>query len=71
MAEGFSSALDELIENFDKPDGMSALIEKHFKKFDGPDNNFWSDEYVCGMWASERGESKIFMDSIASLSRKL
>ena len=42
-----------MIENFDKPDGISAVIDKHFEKFDEPDNNLWSDEYVCGTWASE------------------
>ena len=66
MAEGFSAALDEVIENFDKPDGISAVIDEHFEKFDEPDKNLWSDEFVCGTWASEKGESNIFMDSITN-----
>ena len=70
MAEGFSAALDEVIENFDKSDGIFAVIDEYFEKSDEPDKNFWSDEYVCGTWASEKGESNIFMHSI-SLSRKL
>ena len=51
MAEGFSAALDEVIENFDKSDGISAVIDEYF---DEPDKNLWSDEYVCGTWASEK-----------------
>ena len=35
-------------------------------KFDEPNKNLWSDEYVCGTWASEKGESNIFMDSITN-----
>ena len=66
MAGGFSAALDEVIENFDNPDGISAVIDEHFEKFDEPDKNLWSDEYVCGTWASEKGESNIFMDSITN-----
>ena len=66
MAEGFSAVLDEFIENFDKPEGLSAVIDEHFEKFDEPDKNLWSDEYVCGTWASEKGESNIFMDSITN-----
>ena len=38
----------------------------HFEKFDEPDKNLWSDEYVCGTWASEKGESNIVMDSITN-----
>ena len=71
MAVGFSAALDGVIENFDKSDGISAVIDEYFEKSDEPDKNFWSDEYLCGTWASEKGESNIVMDSIASLSRKL
>ena len=63
MAEGFSAALDEVIENFDKSDGISAVIDEYF---DEPDKNLWSDEYVCGTWASVKGESNIFMDSITN-----
>ena len=66
MAEGFSAALDKVIENFDKSDGISAVIDEYFEKSDEPDKNFWSDEYVCGTWASEKGESNIFMDSITN-----
>ena len=66
MAEEFSAALDKVIENFDKSDGISAVIDENFEKSDEPDKNFWSDEYVCGTWASEKGESNIFMDSITN-----
>ena len=66
MAEGFSTVLDKVIENLDKSDGISAVIDKYFEKSDEPDNNLWSDEYVSGTWASEKGESKIFMDSITN-----
>ena len=65
MAEGFPAVLDEFIENF-KPDGLSAVIDEHFEKFDEPDKKHECDEYVCGTWASEKGESKIFMDSITN-----
>ena len=57
MVEGFSAAMDEVIENFDKSDRISAVIDEFF---DEPDKNLWSDEYVCGTWASEKGESKHF-----------
>ena len=63
MVEGFSAAMDEVIENVDKSDGISAEIDEFF---DEPDKNLWSDEYVCGTWASEKGESNIFMDSITN-----
>ena len=47
-----SAVLCEYIENSDKPEGLSAVInEKHE-----------SDEYVCGKWASDKGESSIFWD---------
>ena len=72
MAEGFSAVLDEFIENFYKPEGLSAVIDEHFEKFDKPDKKHESDEYVCGTWASEKGESSIFRDCITNrLSRKL
>ena len=45
--------LDEFIENFHKPEGLSAVIDEHFEKFDKPDKKHESDEYVCGTWASE------------------
>ena len=57
MAEGFSAALDKVIENFYKSDGISDVIDEYFEKSDEPDENLWSDEYVCGTWASEKGES--------------
>ena len=67
MAEGFSAAMDKIIENFEKSDGISAVIDKYFEESDEPDDeNPWSDEYVCGMWALEKGESKIFMDNITN-----
>ena len=47
-------------ENFDKPDDLSAAIDEHFEKFDEPDKKHEDDEYVCGKWASEKGESSIF-----------
>ena len=56
MEDGFSAVLDEFIENFDKPEGLSAVIDQHFEKFDKPDKKHESDEYVCGTWASEKGE---------------
>ena len=64
MTEGFSAALDEVIENFDKSDGISTVIDVHFDKSDESDKNFWDDEYVYGTWTWEKGESNIFMDSI-------
>ena len=66
MAKGFSAALDKVIENFDKSDGISSVIDEYFEKSDEPDKNFWSDENVCGTWVSEKGEPKIFMDSITN-----
>ena len=63
MEEGLSAVMDEYIENFDKPEGLSAVIDECFEKFDKPDKKHKSDEYVCGKWASEKGESKIFRDS--------
>ena len=45
-----SAILGEYIENFDKPEGLSAVMDKKHE----------SDEYVCGKWASEKGESSIF-----------
>ena len=66
MAEGFSAVLDEFIENFDKPEGLSAVIDEHFEKFDKPDKKHESDKYVCGTWASEKGESSIFRDCITN-----
>ena len=59
MAEGFSAVLDEFIENFDEPEGLCAVIEEYFEKFDEPDRKHVSDEYVCGTWASEKGESNM------------
>ena len=54
MAEGFSAALDEVIENFDKSDGISAVIDEYFQKSDEPDKNLWSDE--VRMWYVGLGE---------------
>ena len=62
MEEGLSAVLGEYIENFDKPEGLSAVIDEYFEKFDKPDKKHESDEYVCGKWASEKGESSIFRD---------
>ena len=62
MEEGFSAMLDEYIENFDRPELLSAVIDEYFEKFDKPDKKHESDEYVCGTWASEKGESSIFRD---------
>ena len=42
-----------------------CLLAKHaenFEKFDEPDKKHENDEYVCGKWASEKGESSIFRD---------
>ena len=50
-------------DNFDKPDDLSAAIDEHSKKFDETDKKHESYEYVCGKWASEKGESSIFWDS--------
>ena len=50
-------------DNFDKPDDLSAAIDKHSGKFDETDKKHESCEYVCGKWASEKGESSIFWDS--------
>ena len=66
MGERFSAVLDEFVENFDKPEGLSAVIDEHFEKFDKPDKKHESDEYVCGTWASEKGESSIFRDCITN-----
>ena len=63
MVEGLSAVMDEYIENSDKPEGLSAVIDEYFDKFDTPDKKHKSDEYVCGKWASEKGESKNFRDS--------
>ena len=41
MAEGFSGALDKVIENFDKSDGISAVIDEYFEKSDELDKNFF------------------------------
>ena len=46
-------------ENFDKPDDLSAAIDEHFEKFDETDKKHESDEYVCGKWSSEKGESSM------------
>ena len=35
--------LDEFIENFDKPEGLSAVKDEHFEKFDKPDKKHESD----------------------------
>ena len=59
MTEGFSAVLDEFIENFDKPEGLSAVVDKYFEKFDEPVRKHESDEYVCGTWVSEKGESNM------------
>ena len=40
-----SASLNEFIENFDKPDCLSAVMDEKHE----------SDEYVCGTWASEKG----------------
>ena len=58
--------MDKVIEKFDKSDRISAVIDKYFEKSDEPVNNPWSNEYVCGAWASKKGKSKIFMDSITN-----
>ena len=50
-------------DNFDKPDDLSAVIDEHSNKFDETDKKHESYEYVCGKWASEKGESSIFWDS--------
>ena len=47
-----SAVLGEYIENSDKPEGLSAVIDEKHE----------SDEYVCGKWASEKSESSIFWD---------
>ena len=60
--EGVIEELSKAMENFDKPDGLSAVIDEHFEIFDKPDKKHESDEYVCGTWASEKGESSIFRD---------
>ena len=56
MEEELSAVLDEYIENFDKPEGLSAVMNEYFEKFDEPDKKHERDEYVCGKWASEKGE---------------
>ena len=57
--EGFSAVLDDFIKNFDKPDGLSAVVDEYFEKFGVPVRKHESDEYVCGTWASEKGESNM------------
>ena len=47
-----SASLNEFIENFDKPDCLSAVMDEKHE----------SDEYVCGTWASEKGVSIICWD---------
>ena len=47
-----SAVLGECIENSDKPERLSAVTDEKHE----------SDEYVCGKWASEKGESSIFWD---------
>ena len=47
---------------FDKPEGLSAVTDEYFEKFDKPDKNHVSHEHVCGKWASEKGESCNFRD---------
>ena len=53
--------------------GLSAVIDEYFEKFDKPDKKHVIDEYVCGKWASEKGESSIFrtVTRTASPSRNL
>ena len=41
---------------------LSAVLDEYFEKFDKPDKKHESDEYACGKWASEKGESSIFRD---------
>ena len=65
MEEGFSAVLDEFVENFDKPEGLSAVIDEYFEKFDKPDKKHESDEYVCGTWASEKGEVEYIASAAA------
>ena len=69
MEEGFSAVLDEFIENFDKPEGLSAVIDEHFEKIDKPDKKHESDEYVCGTWASEKGEVEYIASVAAGYAR--
>ena len=59
MAEGFSAVMEDLIENFDKPDGLSAVGDEYFKKFDEPVRKHESDKYECGTRASEKVESNM------------
>ena len=33
--------MDDIIENFDKPDGLSAVVDEYFKKFDEPVRRMW------------------------------
>ena len=44
-----TTVLGEFIDNFDKPQGLSAVTDEKHE----------SDEYVCGTGASEKGESNI------------
>ena len=59
MAERFSAVMDDFIENFDKPDGLSVVVDEYFENFDEPVRKHESDEYVCGTWASVKGESNM------------
>ena len=35
------------------------MVDEYFEKFDEPLGKHESDEYVCGTWASEKGESNM------------
>ena len=55
--EGVIEELSKAME-----EGFSAVLDEYIENFDRPDKKHESDEYVCGTWASEKGESSIFRD---------
>ena len=42
-----TAMLDELVEDFDKPGGIGAMIDKSFERFDQPNKKLESDEGVA------------------------
>ena len=60
-----SADCEGVIEELSKAmeEGLSAVMDEDIENFDKPDKKHKSDEYVCGKWASVKGESKFFRDS--------
>ena len=60
----FLRKTDGVIEKLSKAmeEGFSAVLDEHIENSDKPDKKHVSVEYVCGKWASEKGESSIFRD---------